>query len=595
MGTEERQRLIRGGALTTDYSQLGLEGVGQEFVTGTGMENIIRGIQTEGIGGLTNITGTTTAAGVAFGAVGSAAAGAFEAMGVGGGMSQKAAALRRLGIGERGGGGPLEMGGGYTTSRAGITRGVQMAAMRAGGATREAFKFAKDDKDIADMKLRLNAAYGKSERLRKLKKENPRGYGAALLTEMGYDVTAENLNRLAVVQQEENVGGGSLAVDFKQEASEIVGFPETFSELAGAQTSTIEEMYQLAGGRNLAEGMMAGAEAGAAVGLFAGGLGALPGAITGGAAGLIEAAVSDTGVEREDIERAMTGPGSDIVHRFLKGELTRGEAVKRLQNVRGSEGIESLLEKIDTGVIDIDKMRGLAKKFTTFRKVQAAIEGRGRIQEMAEATRKDVTLKGPGAEERAGAFSDLVRAYEGKGGAKPVLEAAELAAAQVQAQEFAKSLTRGQAEELAKAGAVGRQASALFEVSEAAKGKMAGVGQSREMLQRLESMGFGLEQIKGAEGKRLRELAKGGIKKDEAEEFGKLASDAFKNMFSELVESRETHNEKMTRLLNVYTEANTKFVGAVARAIGDEDLQASYEEMSSKESKKLAPATEGGG
>jgi hypothetical protein len=576
MGTKEKQRLIRGGALTQDYSQMGLEDVGQEFVTGGTMENVIRGIQRKGIGEL--------ALGGALSPV-LMSLGGDEGAEMGGGMTQRAGALRRLGIGAQGGGGPLEMGGGYTTSRAELTRGIRSAAMRAGGASREAFKFAKDDEKISTMKNRLNATYGKSEKMRKLKEENPRGYGAALLREMGYDVTVDNLNRLAVVQGEEGLSGGSLAVDFKQEAQEVTGFPTSFAELADAQTAAVEELYQLGGGQNLAEGMMAGAGTGAGRGALFGGLGAIPGAVIGGAAGLLQAAISDTGVEREDIERAMTGEGSGIMQMFLKGDLTRGEAIKRLQRVRGSEGIERIIEKIDSGEIDREKFAKVAERFERFRGAQVQIEGLERVRGMAAKGPKEIEL-GKGQELLEQDFKNLSLLY--RGGANDTLEARELQEAQKEAQTLAGKLTRSQADEFAKAGGVGRQVAALFEVGQVGEEGM-GEAQTRKMVRTLKGMGYDLEKDE-----ELKTVLKGGISKKEAEDFGEKAASIIKNMMTETAEARETHNEKMMRLLNVYTEANTKFVGVVARVLGDEDLQASYAEMSSKESKKLTPETEGG-
>jgi hypothetical protein len=585
MGTQERQRLIRGGALTQDLSQLGLEGVGQGFVTGGRMENLIRGIQQEGMGqiaggaaiggaiGTAVLPGLGTAAGTAMGGL----FGAEATMGEGG-MTQRAAALRRLGIGARGGEGTLEMGGGFTTTRAGISRGMQRAAMRAGGASRKAMGFAKDDAKIRDMKSAMNAAFGKSEKLRKLRKENPKGYAAALLGEMGYDVTVENLDMLSIAQREEEIVG-DLAVDFAQDTADVVGFPTNFKELADAQTQAIDEMYQLAGGRNVAEGALGGAKIGAVAG---GPLLAIPGAITGGIGGLIEAAVSDTGVRREDIERAMTGEGSDVMQRYLKGDITAEKAQSLLQRVKGTKDIGVLIDKIENKTIDKEAMRSVAERFTQFRGAQFQMEGLERVREMAARGPEGIEL-GRGAEGVEGAFKDLTRLY--RGGANDTLEREELIEAQKEAQALAGRLTRDQAGEFAKAGAIGRQVAALFEVSEASKGKMAGAGQTRGMLQRLERMGFGLEQIEGEEGERLRELAKGGVKADEAEEFGKLASKAFKNMFSELTEARETHNEKMMKLLNVYAEANTKFVTAVGSVLGD-DLKDEHAAQAAAETSK---------
>lgn len=571
MGSAEKGRLLRGGALTKDFGDLG--SVGQDFVSGGNMENVIRGIQSDGgmgeiaagaaVGGAT--VGLLTAGlGTGMGVAAGAAIGAYTAGLDDEGLTQKSAALRRLGIGSKGGDGSLQMGGGYTTSREEVTRGLRRSAMRAGGASRKAMGFTKDDQGIRTMKDRLTAVMGKSPKLRRLRKENPKGYAAALLKEMDYDVTTENLDKLSIAQQEEGLIG-DLTADFAQENEEVAGFPTSFKELEKAQNAALDEMYTLSGGKNLAEGAMKGAAVGAlGMGAATGGILAIPGAIGGAAMGLMDAAINDTGVEREDITRAMTGEGSDVMQRYLKGEITADKAQKLLQRVKGSSEIGKLIDKMKTGVIDKKSMATVAQKFEGFRGAEVQIEELAKIKELAARGPSEISL-GKGGEGLEGEFKDLHRLYSG--GADDTLKVEELREAQKEAQSLASRLTRSQADEFAKAGGVGRQVAALFEVSAGQVGEGMGEKKTKDMVKALEGMDYDLKKDEKLAGY----LKDDKITKKESEDFGKRAAEIIKNSMTGTAEATKTHNEKMMEMLNVYADKHEKFVRAVDNAIDLKD------------------------
>ena len=553
MGTKERQRLIRGGALTADYSSLGLGDAGQSFVSGSAVENLTRGIQSEGLGeigigaalGGLMLPGIGTAVGAAFGA---------RATGLTDGGTQKQAALRRLGIGTEGGEGALDLGGGFRASRADVRRGMMRGSMRAGGAGRKAMGFDKKGAQVEDFKAGLKRLIGqKSGELRRLKEDDPKGYAEKLLREMGKEPTEENLDLLSLAQQEEDLSGGELAVDFKAMAADAGHMPTSPKELAEFQQDKLDELTSAVSGYGI-QNLDAAEKAKEA--FFKGDFGE---ALTQG----YEAA-KNIGIDKTDLEATLTGDTAGILQQYMGGTLDKKEAIYQLEQMGGKGTTARRL--IETGRADTAEFKEAAGDFMKARGMQAAQGTMEKIRDVAVKGPGDIALRGPAAGEREKAFSSLVEKY--RGGEDRQLIGEELMVAQNEAQSLASSLTRDQAKEFAKSGAIGRQVASLYEMSELSKGGALDEKQTNQMLQKLKGMGYDLEAI-GGEGVQAA-LKDKKISKEEAADFGKKAAEAIKTQLSETTEARKTHNQKMMEQLNIFADANTKFVNAVNLTIGEE-------------------------
>jgi hypothetical protein len=566
MGTKERGRLLRSGALTQDFSDIVTPEMGRGFTEGGMLENLTRGVRQEGVGGVLTSTMKGAAVGALAGGVGAlpgamvgAGMGVYDLMTGEGGMTRRQEAFSRIGVGPGAGRAEQEL-------------GMRHAMIRAQAPTRKALGFDKDDRRVGEVRTKLRTAIGQSsDRLRQMKKKNPRGYAAEVLRSMGMKVTRENLNMLAVAQEEEDFGGGDLAVDFKSMAADAGGrLPGTPAELAEMQTDLLDQLTEASGARNLGMAALQGAGVGAAGGAVGGLLGMGLGAVLGAGAGLVTAAVKDTGFEREDIQAALTGEGSEILQKYLaKGDVAAArEDVQRLGAERAGK-VGELIEAMERGDIDKGKFKELAQKFQSTRGAQVQMEALGKIRDIAAKGPSEVRLRGPGAAEKMRGFSELVETY--RGGKDRTLSRDEVMSAQEKVGDLAKGLTDDQARQFMRAGSIGRQVAALHIAGQAATSEGMTGKQMERTLAKLRTAGYDIEGMGGGDMvKRILKDKK--VSKEEAKEFGDEAAKIIKSSMSETAESKKTHNEKMMEQLRIYTDANTKFVNAVKVAL-DDDLE----------------------
>jgi len=545
MGAGERGRLIRGGALTQDYTNIMAEmaPMGASFARGGVGENIIRGIREEGMVGVANLGMGAMLAPLTggLGLVGAGAVTGTEGIPFFGGVTRKQAALGRIGVGP---------GASFADIRKGITR----AAMRATTPTRKALGYDKEGGRVEKFKTGLRRLIGqKSSELRRLKESDPKNYIKAVLGEMGEDITQENMDLLAIAQQEEEFGGSELAVDFKELSEDVGNIPSSPEELAKFQEEQMDKLVSTATGYGIQDPVAAQKAMDA---LAAGKIGE---ALTQG-----WRAAKNIGLDRADIEKAFTGQSSETLQRYMSGEISRDDAMVAL-NRMGPEG-QTAMRLIETGRADQQEFKDTAKKFFAGRGMQVQMTALPKLRELAVKGPGEVRLgRGGGALQEE--FKGIVGLY--RGGEDTTLERGEVEAAQERALVLGKKLTGRQAEMMRRqGGAIGRQIAAISEVSRFKGGEEK---DTEELLNKLMQSGYDIESMAGKD-ERMREILKDKkVTKEEAKEFGEKAADIIKKSLSETAEARKTHNEKLMELLNVYTDKHRKFVQAVDQAIDLKD------------------------
>jgi len=590
MGSMERTRLLRQGALTQDLSGVGPSNLGQDWLEGGAGSNVIRRMGEEGFGGRllesaaqgaaggalagSLIPGLGTAAGGFVGGLAGAGAALF---GAGEDMSPRARALRRIGVGAQGGGGPVDMGGGFTTSRSEMQQGIRRAFMRAqGGITRKNMSPAAA-KAVDGVKSKMGSVLAAhSKALRGLNSADKQEMilekldGAGIPGWEGLS-KREKLDAVAAAQKEEGSEGSDLSIDFKAAAKDLGMLPENPEELAKMQNDALAEMTEAAGGRNIFEDMLVGAGVGAVAGAGVFSVITAPiGAVVGGVLG----ASVDTGVDSEMMERIMTGPTASIMEEFMSGSMGKDEAKEAIAKLRkmGSKGNEALkiVEKIASGDEAAKKaFRKGGQFFGQLRMKQVGDKGRATIRRMAVQNVEEVAGLGAKAQEE---FSALLQAY--RGGADTTLTGEEYgeAAGRIgegdrwiggRAEELAAKLSPKQLEALRKGGgAIGRQVAAFGAIGDV--GAM-GKEDTQEFLAKMRQMGYDVEKFGG---KDVEEVLKD--KRVEAGEVDKLTLALKKMVGSGLVDTatgRKTAADRTLELLNLATDANTKFVNAVNQAL----------------------------
>jgi hypothetical protein len=570
MGTIEKARLIREGAMTTDFSKYLPSNMGQEFVTGSAWENVTRRVSGGGLSGAMAagagagaIAGSLTGVGaLATGAVGGLGSGAAFLTGIGEDMTPKARALRDIGIGQKGAGGPLDMGGGYTTSIADVEGGMRQAYMRAQNPERKGLNI--DDAKIERVKGALKATVGQhNSRLSKLRKEDPKAYKDELLRLMSETdrnamagmTDSEKLNYLAVAQKEEGYDVGDMAVDFKAAAA-LAGVATDISGIKTLQTSALENMREEIGGRNIVDSALKGAAMGLAIGGVGGIVGMIGGAAMGAITGGIAAAVKDTGISEGDLQKAFGGAGSDTFNDYLQGNITAAQANESLARVKGGGDISKIINQMEG--MDPEKKKKVmdaGKQYAGLRGAEVSMKQLGAVQSIAAQGPESVG----GLEAKTGrAFTDLARLY--KGGSDETLNIAEAQTAQKEAEALANNISRTDAERLGReGGAVGKQVAAMKIAKDDLKGPLSEDALS-EFQKKMGRLGY---DLKAMGGDKFEELAKGGIKSDEVGKFQDLVSKITKG---NLV-GAQGNKQSMEEQLRMYTIANTRFVEAVGKAM----------------------------
>lgn len=536
MGQGERGRLIRQGALTTNYENLGVGTLGASFAQGGVLENVIRGINETSMG---DVYGRVTAGMFTMGLseAGFAAAGIAE----GPQLTRKQQALQRIGVGP---GADIET----------MRTGIREAFTRAQTPTREAlgFKGEVDKGRVDEFKSGLRKIMGqKSEEFRRLKEEDPKGYAKAVLSEMGKPATRDNLNMLAIAQEEEGYAE-DLRADFKQMSADVGHIPTSPEELAEFQNDQLREITATFGGVG-GYGFQDLTAKQAMMEEFS------KGNILKGLQKGIQA-VGNIGIDRADVEKALTGRGSGVMQKYLSGQISKEDAIEQL-NTMGEEGATAR-RLIATGQAD-DK-KDAFQKFFAARGMQAQMTALPRIREVAVKGPAEINLgRGGGALQEE--FKSIVETY--RGGEDLKLSPEEVQQAQERVVSLGGKLTAEQAETMRRrGGAVGRQIAAISDVSRFEGG---GEKDTSKLLNKLMQSGYDVESM-GDE--RMKEILKDKkISKEEAKEFGEKAADIIKTSLSETAESRKTHNEKLMELLNTYADKHEKFVRAVDNAIDLKD------------------------
>lgn len=578
MGSQERGRLLR-RSLTQDFEDAVPSGLGQEWMSGGVGSNMIMRMRQPGFAG--KMWGQAAAGSAIGGAVipggqimgGMAGAGA-ALFGFGEDMSPRAQMMREIGVGTMGGGGDVEMGGGYTTSRTEMKKGIRRAYMRAQSPSKSVLGI-DDEAKLSKVRMALKTAIGQnSAELRSLKKKDPQAYRAKLMEYMGKAdgevwksmegremSDMDKLDYLAVAQNEEGFGSSELAVDFQGAAGAVGMLPTDPQELAKMQKGLISDLAGAAGHRNIVEEMAKGAAVGMAVPLV--------GPLLGAVGGLTKALVEDTGISEGDIEAAMTGEAGGVVMGYLKtlrgeeGGTSYEDAITSLSRMKGGDRVARVLEQIHS---DPAAQETFAKKggvFEQMRAKQAWDQVSPSLRNVAVKNRTEVQGLEGRAQKR---FADIVRLM--RGGQDEELSAGEWRQATSEAGDLAGSITGEQAAALEKGGgALGRQVVALREA-----GQMAGGLEGKELqskLARFRRLGYDVEQMGG---ERVKELLKGGIQGSEMAEFRDKVGEAIKAGLAETAAGKKSANEQMQMLLDRYTDYNTKFVNAVSSALGKEGI-----------------------
>jgi hypothetical protein len=536
-------------------------------------------------------TGTAVMPGVGTIIGGMGGAGA-ALLGIGeGDMTQRAQAMREIGVGEMGGAGDVEMGGGFRTTRREMNLGRRRAYMRAQSPSKTVLGI-DDESRLNDVRKALRTAIGKnSKELRRVKKEDPRAYRAKLMEfmtkedpQLWRDMSEiDRLDYLAVAQQEEGFGQSELSIDFQGAASTVGMLPTDPEELATMQSNLISELSGAAGHRNLIEEAAKGAAAGMAVPLI--------GPLLGAVGGLTRALIEDTGISEGDIEAAMTGEAGGVVMGYLaklrgeEGGISYEEAITSLSRMKGGDRVARVLEQIHSDPAAQETFAQKGGVFEQLRAKQAWDKVSPALRNIAVRQRTEVT----GLEERTQRrFADIVRLM--RGGEDEDLDVGEWRMATGEVRELAGEITGREAQALERrGGAIGRQTVALREAG-MMEGELTGRG-LQQRLARFRRLGYDVEQMGGT---RVQELLRGGVEAGEMQEFKQRVSEAIEGGLAETAAGRRSANEQMQILLDRYTDYNTKFVNAVSQALGDDlkDTAAGEALVQERKNKAASPAAQ---
>jgi hypothetical protein len=420
----------------------------------------------------------------------------------------------------------------------------------------------------------LRSVVGKKfTELQRLKEEDPSAYGRTLakyMDEADPDLRRlplrEKLNLISAAQAKEGYAGGAVGVDFARAAVEVgisSGSPEQLAEM---QRITLRELGHLAGEADFAGAAAGGAAAlGVSGGAF-GGFGAIAGAAVGAVAGLVGAAFGEAEATGEDFEKVLTGEDGGAIERFMKGDLSREE----LSRMAAQKGQESAFTRVATAVMqDPSRFRGGIERFSAQRMAQVQGEGITKLQQLAERAVTGGQLREGGAAirgETAQAFDELLRSYRGR----------EVESAFEKAETLSGNLASkkgGRAEALSLAaggGTFGRQIAAMTLTKQLEEGSTEAFEKKLQTLRA--KTGIGIDAIADAG---LRESIKEDIKsggkvtKDELTKIQKALTNAAKTTITEQAEARKSMNQRMMEKFNEYALANTRFVDAVGRVLGD--------------------------
>lgn len=583
MGSQERIRLLRGGALGATASGIGAGDVGQSWLRGSVGRNVISNIREGGMG-------TIARAAAGMSGLGLIQQGAENAFGVDLGPSLGVNALIEgghrsralLAAGVRTGGGTLDLGGGLTTSRTDIEEARSRALRRSQGATMKRLKGKetpekRDAMSVVKAELRkLIADPEKSKKLRELKEKDPVKYASEVTkmlrgTKSGRDAMAtlregggelDDLDTLAIAQEEEGFGGGAHAADFAEISKALgVGYGD-MDEVLEAQNEAVEGMVEAATGGDyskLAGGLVASLNPifGAMDTFTGGGFGESIGAALG----------LGPGVSESDIKSVMTGANAELMQKYLSGGISQEEMaseVERLEGGKGGKALGRLFRTLNADPAKKEAFKEQAAKFVGTRKAEVGIEARGRIREIA--SRSPTEVSGLGAESGS-RFRSLVERYRGMGDGDEgiIREDLETLAGGITSKER-RALVQG-------GGAFGKQVAGLSMILGGESGEGLGVmdeAQTQTFLKDLQKAS-GLD-VKRLGDPALKELLEGGVKKGEVSRVRDLMAELSKTMVTETKKGMQSHNQRMAELMKEATSANTRFVMAVGEYIGKDNL-----------------------
>lgn len=596
MGSGEKNRLLRQGALTQDLSDVGPENLGQSWLDAGPVSNSMMRMREKGF--LSKAVGPGSIGGMA-GIVnplaGPMAGLAMTAGGFGEDMSPRAKALREVGVGSKGGGGNVDMGGGFSTSRTEMQQGIRRAFMRAQSPGSKNLSEKAKGK-LADVKLKLPGILARhSKTLRDMDPSEKKKQIMRLLEkDGGLDGLSdmEKLDVVAAAQAEEGYESSELAIDFKAAAKDLGMMPENPEELAKMQNDALDAMTTAAGARNSVTSMLIGGAVGAAAGTLMGGpLGLVIGGALGAAGGAIYAAMGSD-VNREMVERASTGPGADIFQAFAKSKMEQGDADKAkeaLLKIKGGDEIIKIIDSVmENGAEAKAALKESSNTFAQTRMAQVGTQGRAAIRSLA--MKQSSSVKGL-SEENQEAFKSLVSKYQGKGGeSDELLESGEAADAIRSAEELSGFLGKKEIKALREGGgAIGRQVAAFSKVG--GVGEM-GKDETQAFLKDMRQLGYDVEKFGGKETEQL--LKDGKIKSDEVDKFTAALKKMVGSGLAGTNEAKKSSAERQLELLNQYTDANTKFVNAVNQAL-DGEVQSAANELKAlqAEGQKQSPQIRG--
>jgi hypothetical protein len=569
MGTQERMRHLRQGALTTDVRatlrRAGGGALGQEFIS-------------QG-GGIVSRAGDITRAmidpSLGFGE-------AADLLTV----NRRTQALRNVGLQEGGVGyGDVQLGGGQTTTAADMQTARDAAYRRAQGLKTKKL----DTKEKQDAMNRVKSILkvimtdpDQLDELKELKDKDPRGYanelskrirrsgGSAamdLLREEGQGQGVSDLNTTADAQLSLGYGGGAHAADFTN-IDPSLGFIKMGSrrQLAEAQGRAVKQMESLLGVSDplqaVKEGMLAGGATGFATPVPGG---TLFGAIGGGVTGLISSAVGGTGVEAGDIQTVMTGPHAEQVQKYLAGgdEQDFIDYVNKQGEAPGYDALERVRKAITGANKGVrDQLKQATSIFEELRRGEVGAEARETIKGIAQRALggRDIGLTG----DIARRYTKIVEQLRGEGGEfRGELEGAEYASATEQMEALAGDISDpATLRKMRRAGGFAAQIETLSRI-----GRMGAmdVGQTKKFMAGLRKRGIDVEQMGGP---RLKELLKEGVEEGELAEVKEQLGVLAKSMISETRGGMKTTQQQMLDSMNQYADANYRFVTAVNHALG---------------------------
>jgi hypothetical protein len=406
---------LRGGP--SDWSELGVQNVGQSMLEGTWSSNMAARISAPGgfgrlakgagagalLGAASPIPGGTVLGGLA--GLGAAAFGAGET------TTPATQALMRAGLTSRegtAGAGDMSVGGGRVVNVQQAHNVARRAYARSldptlgglfGGETPEKLKAE------ATLKARLGKVFNTAEGvegLDEMRKNQPDKYPDEVVRRLKMDPEArkamELLGRsapggaggrsadfdvLAMAQASAGYGHGGHSIDFSKMASDIPGIPGSIKEVEKFREENLEKMMTAANG-SMWGSVGFGAAAGAAVGSMATPiLGTLIGAGVGAAAGALghmggsklsqgdlEAALSSDKYTAKDIAQYMSSKSGKFAEAISKGDSA---AMKLKESIEGmsSEQKGKFAEGLKTES---------ATKYTQFK-----LERKGRLESMAKS------------------------------------------------------------------------------------------------------------------------------------------------------------------------------------------------------------------